>query len=230
LGFVDITERKRMEQILRNDEEEYRMLAESITDVFFALDKDLRYTYWNKASEDLTGISAKDAIGKSFYELFPDMKGTRAEEVYLEVLRTGQSRSFVNEYKLEGKQFFFEINAYPTKWGISVFTKDITERKRAEIELRAAKERLEYVVTSNPAVIFSAKPRADYSDYNISYMSDRVVEMLGFEPRQFIGHPEFWDGRVHHAGVLLRGGSAELQTDRKATIRPTVVRACDLPS
>jgi PAS domain S-box-containing protein len=133
----DITERKQMEQILRNDEEEYRTLAESITDVFFALDKDLRYTYWNRASEDLTGISAKDAIGKSFYELFPDVKGTRAEEVYLEVLRTGQPRSFVNEYKREGKQFFFEVNAYPTKWGISVFTRDITERKRLEEEARS---------------------------------------------------------------------------------------------
>jgi PAS domain S-box-containing protein len=81
--------------------------------------------------------------------------------------------------------------------GVRGIAVDITQRKRAEMELRAAKERLDYVVTSNPAVIFSAKPRADYSDYNIAYMSDRVVEMLGFEPRQFIGHPEFWDGRVH---------------------------------
>jgi PAS domain S-box-containing protein len=81
--------------------------------------------------------------------------------------------------------------------GVRGIAVDITQRKRAEMELRAAKERLDYVVTSNPAVIFSAKPRADYSDYNIAYMSDRVVEMLGFEPRQFIGHPEFWDGHVH---------------------------------
>ncbi|MDD1766004.1 MAG: PAS domain S-box protein, partial [Methanomassiliicoccales archaeon] len=137
----DITERKRMEQVLRDSEERYRELADSITDVFFAMDKDLRYTYWNEASEDLTGISAKDAIGKSLYELFPDVKGTRAEEVYLEVLRTGQPRSFVNEYKVHGKQFTFEINAYPTKWGISVFTRDITERKRAEQALRENEEK-----------------------------------------------------------------------------------------
>jgi PAS domain S-box-containing protein len=74
---------------------------------------------------------------------------------------------------------------------------DITDRKHAEEELRSARERLDYVITSNPAVIFTGKPRADLSDYDVTYMSDRVVEMLGFEPQQFIGHPEFWDGRVH---------------------------------
>jgi PAS domain S-box-containing protein len=134
---VDITERKRVEQTLRENEERYRELADSITDIFFAMDKDLRYTYWNKASENLTGISAKDAIGKSLYEIFPDVKGTKAEEVYLEVLRTGQSTSFINEYKLFGRQFVFEISAYPTRQGIAVFTKDITERKRMEEEIRS---------------------------------------------------------------------------------------------
>ena len=134
---VDITERKRVEQTLRENEERYRELADSITDIFFAMDKDLRYTYWNKASENLTGISAKDAIGKSLYEIFPDVKGTKAEEVYLEVLRTGQSTSFINEYKLFGRQFVFEISAYPTRQGIAVFTKDITECKRMEEEIRS---------------------------------------------------------------------------------------------
>jgi hypothetical protein len=42
-------------------------------------------------------------------------------------------------------------------------TEYITERKRAEEELRSARERLDYVITYNPAVIFTGKPRADYS-------------------------------------------------------------------
>ncbi|MCJ7516137.1 MAG: PAS domain S-box protein, partial [Dehalococcoidia bacterium] len=66
----DVTEWKKMEEALGESEAKYRELAESITDVFFALDNKLRYTYWNKASEELTGITAKDALGKSIYELF----------------------------------------------------------------------------------------------------------------------------------------------------------------
>jgi PAS domain S-box-containing protein len=139
----DITERKRDEEELRQSEEQFRELTDSISDVFFAIDRDLKYTYWNKASENLTGVSAKDAIGKSLYDLFPEAEGTEADKVYLEVLRTQQPQSFVNPYQLGGKDFFFEISAYPSKTGLSVFSKDITERKRAEEALQKAREELE---------------------------------------------------------------------------------------
>ncbi|MBA7569004.1 Sensor histidine kinase TmoS [subsurface metagenome] len=135
--IIELTESKirheRTEVALQESKEKYKDLAESITDVFFAFDKDLRYTYWNKASEKLTGISAEDALGKHIYNLFPDSEMTRrAEKVYLKALRTQQVQSFVNEYQLGGKDYFFEISAYPSKNGLSVFTRDITERKEAE--------------------------------------------------------------------------------------------------
>jgi PAS domain S-box-containing protein len=136
-GVLDITERKRMEQVLRDSEERYRELAGSITDVFFALDKDLRYTYWNKASENLTGISAKDALGKSIFDIFPDTEDTRrAAAIYREVLKTRQHKNFINEYRFGEKNFVFEIDVYPAGDGISIFTKDITEHNRMEEEIR----------------------------------------------------------------------------------------------
>jgi PAS domain S-box-containing protein len=139
IGFVgitkDVTERKQENEAMRESEEKCKELTESISDVFFAMDKNLRYTYWNKASEKLTGISAKDAIGKSLTEVFPDVKGTRVEQFYLETLRTQQPQSFLNQYQVGGKDYVFEINAYPSKDCLSVFVKDITERKRAEEEM-----------------------------------------------------------------------------------------------
>ncbi|ODS36409.1 MAG: hypothetical protein A7316_02680 [Candidatus Altiarchaeales archaeon WOR_SM1_86-2] len=132
----DITERKRFVELLKRSEEHYRELAESISDVLFAFDKNLRYTYWNKASEKLTGISRKDAIGKSIFEVFPDDKDTRrAFEVYKKALKTQQHRNFINEYHIGGKKYFFDINVYPSQDGLSVFVKDITRRKKAEDDL-----------------------------------------------------------------------------------------------
>jgi PAS domain S-box-containing protein len=124
---TDITERKRAEEALRESESAYQELADSIADVFFAMDQDLRYTYWNKASESLTGIRAEDALGKSILEVFPDVPWMRrAEKVYREVLKTQQSQTFVNETDLKGRCYVFEISAYPSRSGISVFVKDIT--------------------------------------------------------------------------------------------------------
>ena len=134
--LLDITERKQMEEALRKSEKRYRELADSIDDVFFAMDGDLRYTYWNRASEELTGISARDAIGKPLNELFPDTKGTKAQKAYLEVLRTRQPQSFESEYRLGDRDFIFEISAYPFGDGISVFVNDVTERKKAAEALR----------------------------------------------------------------------------------------------
>jgi two-component system cell cycle sensor histidine kinase/response regulator CckA len=129
----DITERKRTQEKLVESEEKYRELAESITDVFFAMDKQLRYTYWNRASEELTGISAENALGKHLRDVFSDSEQTRkVEEIYLNVLRTKKPESFVQEYQIGDKKFSFEINAYPTRNGLSVFVKDVTERKQAE--------------------------------------------------------------------------------------------------
>jgi len=74
---------------------------------------------------------------------------------------------------------------------------DLTERKRMEEELRSTKERLEYVVTSNPAIIYSGKPLADLSDWELTYISENVTNLLGYETREFVGHPEFWTHVVH---------------------------------
>jgi PAS domain S-box-containing protein len=128
----DITKQK---QASKASEKNYKELVESTVDFFFTIDNDLRYTHWNKACEYFRGISAEDAIGKSVTEVFPEVKGTKIEQFYLDALRTKRSKCFVTTYRVKDKDCVFEINAYPTKVGLSVFVKDITERKRAEEEL-----------------------------------------------------------------------------------------------
>ena len=142
------------EQELRESEEKYRELADSITDIFFAMDLDLRYTYWNNASEELTGIPAQDAIGKTSDEIFSDTPDIlRDVEVYRDVIRTHQPRSFVIEHYLGERHRFFEINAYPSAGGIAVFIRDITGRKEAETELARVNRALRMLIDSNRALV-----------------------------------------------------------------------------
>ena len=160
----DITRRKRNEAVIKRSEAQYRALANSITDPFFAMDSKLRYTYWNKASEALTGIKAEEAIGKQIFDVFGNNKPTRkAVTVYRKVIKTKKPRLFVNEYPIGDRNVFFEIHAYPTKDGISVFSRDITERKKAEEALmkneekeRVRAEELKTILDAVPAVVWIA--------------------------------------------------------------------------
>ena len=119
----------------------FRELAESITDVFFALDKDLRYVYWNKASEELTGIPAKEALGKSIQDIFPDTpEQQEIIKLFHQVMETQKAMDLILHYPMPKGTYFFEIHAYPTREGLAVIAKDITEKKKMEEQLRHSQE------------------------------------------------------------------------------------------
>jgi PAS domain S-box-containing protein len=173
----DITKRKKVEEALRDSEERYRELADSITEVFFAMDNHLRYTYWNKASEILTGVRAEDAIGKSLYDIFPDTPGLRkAGKVYRAVLSTQKSRTFINDFDIDGRHYIFEIGAYPSRGGISVFVRDITERKQAEEALQQSE--INYRALFDSAVIGTIV--IDAETIKVMMANRAAAEMLGF--------------------------------------------------
>jgi len=179
---------KQAEEAIRLQEDNYRRLAESISDLFFAFDKDLKYTYWNKASEELTGIPAKDALGKHLYDIFPDDEQTqKAEKAYLQALKTGQPQYFDNEYRLGERGYFFEISAYPSAEGLSVFAKDITERKQAEEALadEATRRRILIEQSRDGIVVLD-------QDGHVFEVNQRFAEMIGYTMEESL-KLDVWD-------------------------------------
>jgi PAS domain S-box-containing protein len=144
----ELAERKRAEEALRASESHYRELADSITDILFETDEDLRYTHWNKASESFSGIPAQDAIGKSMRELFgTSQEQSKREEIYKSILKEQRARTFETQVVAKGQKRALEINAYPSLRGVSVVAKDVTERKRAEIIMQKRFELMEYAAS-----------------------------------------------------------------------------------
>jgi PAS domain S-box-containing protein len=142
---TDITERVEMEKKLRASELHYRELADSITDVVFELDHDLRYTHWNKASEILMDITANDAIGRSMYEIFGESEEqARIGRIYTSVLDEARVKTFETEILMHGQKLVFEINASPSTHGVSVVARNITERKLSETLMQKRFELVEY--------------------------------------------------------------------------------------
>jgi PAS domain S-box-containing protein len=173
---LELSQRKRAEEALATSELRYRELADSIVDIFFGMDENLRYTYWNRASEELTGIAAHEALGKSLHDLFPDSAQTRAaERVYREVLNSQEPRTYIQEYSLTGKDYSFEITASPSEGGLSVFVRDITERKRASEALERHSLELEH---SNRLVTSLSRVA---TQLQTSLEADQIMHTLGDE-------------------------------------------------
>jgi two-component system, LuxR family, sensor kinase FixL len=73
-------------------------------------------------------------------------------------------------------------------------TMDVTERKEAEEALRSTRERLEFLLTSTWFVIYST----DTSEsFRLTFVSENVSRVLGYEARHFLADPDFWRERVH---------------------------------
>jgi len=187
--FHDITERKRADEELKESREKYKELVYSITDPFFAMDKDLKCTYWNNASEKLTGILEKDVIGKHIKDIFPDSEETRgAINIYQDVLKKQRSKAFVSRYHLKDREYFLEISACPTKEGLSAFVKDITrltraeeKRIRAEIEAEAAREKAAIIDAMGDGLVLVGM------DGKITSINPAYAKMMGYKKNEIVG-------------------------------------------
>ncbi len=184
----DVTERVQAERALRRSVERYKELADSIADVFFAMDRELCCTYWNKASEVLTGIPAEEAIGKSLYELFPDMAGTPAEQAYRKAIETQEPQSFLDRYRARDRDLVFDVSAYPSAEGLSVFVRDVTERKRMEEGLRQSEERLRTVFAAAKNVAFVTTDLGG-GEARILDFSPGAEAIFGYRREEVIGRP-----------------------------------------
>lgn len=109
-------------------------VVESITDGFFALNKKWEYVYINKHHIMPGGKKAADVLGKSMWEVFPEIVGT---DVYDEFYRSMEERVTVRfEAQSEEDDYWYEVTAYPYDDGICCMLKNIKEKKKYEKELK----------------------------------------------------------------------------------------------
>ncbi len=78
--------------------------------------------------------------------------------------------------------------------GFLGIAQDITARTRAELENRLLKERLEFLLASSPAMIYSCKPSGDYA---ATFMSMNIRSILGYYPDDFTQTENFWASHIH---------------------------------
>jgi PAS domain S-box-containing protein len=111
-------------------------LLESITDAFYALDGQWRFTYVNQRALDFYSKKREELLGKCFWDIFPQATGSALQEQCERALREQRSVSFETLSPLTGR--WVDVRAYPTPQGLAVNFRDISQRKRTEQELQHA--------------------------------------------------------------------------------------------
>jgi len=115
------------------------------------------------------GKCSEDVMGKNIWDLYPETVGTFVYLQYHKALEEQVSLQF--EFYNEILGIWFDISVYPSENGLSVFFKDITERKKTEEELRKlsliAKETANIVIISTP-------------DNKITWVNDAFTRITGY--------------------------------------------------
>jgi PAS domain S-box-containing protein len=120
-----------------NDAGQLVQILEGISGGFFSLDKQYRFTYWNRAAEGGTGLMREEVLGKHVYEVFPNAKGTDLGEKYELAMETREFQSFETAYKDDRFEAWYDIRMYPSEGGISVLFHDVTDEKRQQRQKEA---------------------------------------------------------------------------------------------
>ena len=114
-------------------------LLESITDAFYALDRDFQFTYLNQRALDHFGATREALLGKVVWDVFPITRGTVFQQEYERAVREQCSVAFETVSPLSSR--WVEVRAYPTPQGLAAYFRDITDRKQAEEQLQEADRR-----------------------------------------------------------------------------------------
>jgi PAS domain S-box-containing protein len=237
----DITERKQIEQALRESQEHYRQIIETAQEGIWAIDTNLRTTLANQHLADMLGYTIEEMIGRSVYE-FMDEEGKAIAAKSLENRRQGINEQLDFKYIRKDGSVIWTIIETSTLYdqdgnyaGALAMLTDITERRQAEEKIR---QQLRYLTA------LSEIDRAISSSFDLQLSLDtvllHVVAQLGvdaadvllfdsaFQGLEYAAGQGFHSPAIQKAPILLsKGHAARAVLNRRPVYIPDLKKQPD---
>ncbi|MDR3677091.1 MAG: PAS domain S-box protein [Acidobacteriota bacterium] len=212
IGTVhDVTERKEAEEDLRRSESKYRTLVETSQDVIWSVDNECRITFMSPAARHVYGYEPEELLGRHLTDLVPPEGLERELQEIERVMVGGASEGYEHVFlRKDGTPVYLSCNSVALHddhghvIGAMGVSTDITERKRAEEELRAIQASLERRVTDRTAELAVARDRAEMADRTKSAFLATMSHELRTPLNSIIGF----------TGLLLQGLAGPLNAEQ----------------
>ena len=158
----------------------FRKMIEQISDGFFTLDANWRFTYINENAAELFNQNNKSVIGKNIWECFPETSGSEIRHAFEQAMNT-QKEVFYEGYSTYFQRWT-EISIYPAKDGLVIYFRDITEKRLAEMEVQRSRERYKTLVDR----ISDAFIAVD-NEFRYTFLNKQAEELIHKNAEDLIG-------------------------------------------
>ena len=208
----DITERKKMEEALRENEERLNILFEFAPDAYYLTDLSGKLIDGNKAAEEMIGYKREELIGKSFLNL-KVLPKNQIHKAIVSLAKNALGRpTGPDEFTLSRKdksQITVEIRTHPVKINnrivVLVVARDITERKHAEEERIFLSSAIEQ--TAEIVLITKIDSSIKYINHALEKITGyRKEEIIGQSPKVFLGDGD--ENFIDKIQTVLNNGEA----------------------
>ena len=192
----NVTERKRMEEALRQSEEKYRSILENIRESYFEVDLYGNFTFFNDSLCRLTGCSREELVGMN-YSNFSDTETSKIVfETFHKVYKTGKPSEGFDwpTTRKDGIKIYVSASISLRKdpagkpIGFRGVLRDVTERKRMEEELRQSEERHRNIIEQMHDAYFELDLTGSFAHFNKAACRTygyNKEEMLGLNYKQY---------------------------------------------
>lgn len=198
---IDATEKREAQVALMESEKRYRSVVEDQTELICRHNPDGALTFVNEAYCRYFGKSRQELMSASIYDFIPE-EDKRIVRLYLDSLTPGcNTGAFAHRVISKSGDMLWQ------EWtNRAIFDKDrnvvefqgvgrdITHLRQAYQDLQAGRQRLSYLLSSSPAVIYTCKPTGDFA---ATFISENVTSQTGWSPEDFTESPSFWLDHIH---------------------------------